>query len=166
MDKAREIIGKANAAGGMVATAESCTGGMVAAALTDVPGSSAVLDRGFVTYSNSAKSQMLQVDPAIIEADGAVSEAVVRAMAAAAVEAIDHDGPRLAVSVSGIAGPDGGSADKPVGLVWFGLAKRVGDKLVLKAEKQVFDGDRDAVRNEATRHALEMLISGLPDMVD
>ena len=161
MDEAREIIEKATAGGVMVATAESCTGGMVAAALTDVPGSSAVLDRGFVTYSNSAKSGMLGVDPAVIEADGAVSEAVVREMAAGAVNAMDHDGPRLAVSVSGIAGPDGGSAEKPVGLVWFGLASRAGNRLALRAEKRIFDGDRQAVRDEATRHALRMLLDSL-----
>ena len=161
MKEASEVIEKAAAAGVMIATAESCTGGMVAAALTDIPGSSAVLDRGYVTYSNNAKSGMLQVDPAVIQAEGAVSEAVVRAMALGAAESIDHDGPRLAVSVSGIAGPEGGSAEKPVGLVWFGLAGLSDGQSSISVDKRVFDGDRQKVRVEATRHVLGMLLSGL-----
>ena len=164
MKDASEVIEKAAAAGVMIATAESCTGGMVAAALTDIPGSSAVLDRGYVTYSNNAKSGMLQVDPAVIQAEGAVSEAVVRAMAMGAAESIDHDGPRLAVSVSGIAGPDGGTPGKPVGLVWFGLASLSGGKIALKAEERSFDGDRGAVRTGATRHALTMLLTSIEDL--
>src|SRR5215475_8586330 len=103
----------------MLATAESCTGGMVAAALTDIAGSSAVVERAFVTYTNRAKSQMLGVDPALIEAHGAVSRQVAEAMARGALAYSATD---VAVSVTGIAGPDGGSAEKPVGLVWFGLA--------------------------------------------
>lgn len=158
MDLARQVIEAARTAGIMIATAESCTGGMVAAALTDIPGSSAVLDRGFVTYSNSAKAEMLGVAPDVIHRHGAVSEAVVKAMAAGAVNSIDHDGPRLAVSISGVAGPGGGSVEKPVGLVWFGLAGQHGNRQFCEAEQRIIDGDRAAIRLAATQHALTLLL--------
>src|ERR1700722_9361067 len=103
----------------MLATAESCTGGMVAAALTDIAGSSTVVERGFVTYSNRAKAQLLGIDPALIEAKGAVSKEVAEAMARGALANSATD---VAVAVTGIAGPGGGSPEKPVGLVWFGLS--------------------------------------------
>ncbi len=135
----------------MVATAESCTGGLIAAALTAVPGSSAVVDRGFVTYSNEAKAEMLGVDPAMIEAHGAVSEAVARAMAEGAL-ARSRAG--VTVAVTGIAGPDGGSAEKPVGLVWFGLALQGGAS---RTERMVFPGTRDEVRAATVSHALGMI---------
>ncbi len=139
------------ARGVMAATAESCTGGLIAAALTHVAGSSDVVDRGFVTYSNQAKTQMLGVDSALIERDGAVSEAVVRAMAEGALA---RSAAGVAVAVTGIAGPGGGSAEKPVGLVWFGLA-RVGR--VTAAERHVFAGDRGAVRAATVACALRLL---------
>lgn len=145
----------------MLATAESCTGGMIAAALTDIPGSSDVVDRGFVTYSNAAKHQMLGVDPELISTHGAVSEEVVRAMASGAVNQIEHDGGKIAVSISGVAGPGGGSDEKPVGLVWFGCASRMGNRLRLTANHHFFSGDRHDIRNAATKHGLEMITTEL-----
>ena len=142
----------------MIATAESCTGGMIAATLTDIAGSSAVVDRGYVTYSNAAKQDMLGVQAELITRHGAVSEDVVRAMAASAVNKIDHDGGKIAIAVSGIAGPGGGTDEKPVGLVWFGCASRIGNKLTIIAEKQIFKGDRIDVREAATQHGLSMMI--------
>lgn len=140
----------------MLATAESCTGGMIAAALTDVPGSSAVVDRGFVTYTNEAKNEMLGVPMKLIEVHGAVSAEVADAMARGAIRNSRAD---LAVSVTGIAGPTGGSAEKPVGLVWFGLANANG---VIRVEGRVFPkGSRDFVRTKATETALHMLQSAL-----
>ena len=136
-----------------VATAESCTGGAVAAALTDIPGSSQWFERGYVTYSNLAKQQELGVSPATLDAHGAVSREVVLAMAAGALEASGAD---LAVAVSGVAGPDGGTAAKPVGLVWFALARR---GVAGRSEAQNFPGDRAAVRLAAVRRALELVIA-------
>jgi nicotinamide-nucleotide amidase len=155
------IIEQATASGVMIAAAESCTGGMVAAALTDIPGSSVVLDRGFVTYSNTAKAEMLGVDPAIISHHGAVSEEVVRAMAAGALNSIAHSGSKLAVSVSGVAGPGGGSDEKPVGLVWFGIAGQAGNRLSLEAKQVIFPGDRGQIRQKAADHALQLLLDRL-----
>ena len=149
---AQGIIDKAGGDGMMVATAESCTGGMIAAALTDVPGSSAVVDRGFVTYTNEAKNEMLGVPMELIEAHGAVSAEVANAMARGAIRNARAD---LAVSVTGIAGPTGGTEEKPVGLVWFGLANANG---VIRVERRVFpQGSRDFVRTKATETALHML---------
>ena len=133
-----------------LATAESCTGGMIAAACTDLSGSSAWFDRGFVTYSNAAKTEMLGVDPALIAAHGAVSEPVARAMAAGAVA---HARAQVAVAVTGVAGPTGGSTEKPVGMVW--LAYAVGG--TVHAEVQHFPGDRAAVRHATVAHALRRL---------
>ena len=135
----------------MVATAESCTGGLVAGAITDIAGSSGIFDRGFVTYSNAAKTEMLGVAPDLIAAAGAVSEAVARSMAEGALARSAAD---LAVAVTGIAGPDGGSAEKPVGLVWLGLARRGGRTATLR---QVFPGDRAAVRRATVAKALRLL---------
>ena len=131
--------------------AESCTGGWVAKALTDIAGSSAYFDRGFVTYSNAAKHDLLGVSETTLANYGAVSEAVVREMALGALREANAD---FAVSISGIAGPDGGSADKPVGTVWFAFAAREGQIL---ACKQIFPGDRDAVRLQAAVFALQTL---------
>ncbi len=140
----------------MIATAESCTGGMIAAALTDVSGSSAVLDRGFVTYSNEAKNEMLGVPMALIEKHGAVSGEVAEAMARGAVE---NSRAEITVSVTGVAGPTGGTAEKPVGLVWFGLAKS-GEPV--RAERRVFAlGSRDYVRTKAVETALQLLLNSL-----
>ncbi len=137
--------------GATVTTAESCTGGWVAKALTDVAGSSAWFERGFVTYSNEAKSQMIGVSPETLAAEGAVSEAVVRQMAQGALAAA---GANYAVSISGIAGPDGGTPHKPVGTVWFGFAAADGQVL---AFRECFAGDREAVRRQATGYALKTL---------
>lgn len=136
----------------LVATAESCTGGLVAAALTAVPGSSAVVERGFVTYSNQAKAEMLGVPMALIDSHGAVSEAVARAMAEGALA---HSRAHLSVAITGIAGPDGGSVDKPVGLVHFAAARRGGATI---ARRHVFAGDRDAVRAQSVATALALLV--------
>jgi nicotinamide-nucleotide amidase len=135
----------------MLATAESCTGGMIAAALTDIAGSSDVVERGLVTYSNEAKSELLGVPAALIAAKGAVSEEVAYAMATGALAHAPVD---LAVAVTGIAGPGGGSPEKPVGLVYFGIARR---GAAAHAERHVFPGDRAAVRRAAVRRALELL---------
>ena len=138
----------------MLATAESCTGGMIAAALTDIAGSSAVVERGFVTYSNAAKSELLGISPALIVARGAVSAEVAAAMAEGALA---HSHTAVAVSVTGIAGPDGGSPEKPVGLVWFGLS--TSGETTTKHE--VFSGDRADIRRQATEKALALLLDGL-----
>ncbi|MGB1357164.1 MAG: CinA family protein [Candidatus Puniceispirillaceae bacterium] len=153
---ARQVIDRAMAAGVMLTTAESCTGGMVAAALTDIAGASAVLDRGVVTYSNAAKTELLGVPEAILETHGAVSRQTAAAMADGALHAAPDAG--LAIAVTGIAGPGGGTAEKPVGLVWFGLANRHNDTVTAK---HIFSGDREAVRLRATATALDMLRDGI-----
>ena len=134
----------------MLATAESCTGGMIAATCTDRAGSSVWFERGFVTYSNAAKTGMLGVDAALIAQHGAVSEAVVRAMVQGA---LTHSLAQVAVAVTGVAGPGGGSADKPVGTVWFGFAL----PNHVSTEMRHFGGDRAAVRQATVRHALTRL---------
>jgi len=136
-----------------VVTAESCTGGLIAACLTAIAGSSDVVDRGFVTYSNEAKRDMIGVPWDTIMTHGAVSEPVARAMASGALSQSMAD---LAVSVTGVAGPGGGSAEKPVGLVHFG-AVRKGREVI--AERHVFSGDRDGIRRVAVLTALAMLAS-------
>ncbi|MER8765745.1 MULTISPECIES: CinA family protein [unclassified Mesorhizobium] len=142
--------------GMMLATAESCTGGMIIAALTDIAGSSAVVDRGFITYSNQAKTEMLGVSAATLEGHGAVSRETAVEMAAGALA---HSPAGLALAVTGIAGPDGGSAEKPVGLVWFGVA--VAGRPVV-SECQLFaDKGRDYIRRETVRHALELGLRAL-----
>jgi nicotinamide-nucleotide amidase len=140
---------KLKANGQWITCAESCTGGGIAKAITDIAGSSAYFDRGFITYSNAAKHELLGVAEGTLVAHGAVSEEVVREMAQGALHAAQAN---LALSVSGIAGPDGGSAEKPVGTVWFGFAERTGRVL---ARKMQFAGDRDAVRLQATIFALQ-----------
>lgn len=137
--------------GWMLATAESCTGGMIAAACTDLSGSSNWFERGFVTYSNAAKTELLGVDEQLIAQHGAVSEVVARAMAFGAVR---HSRAQVGIAVTGVAGPTGGSADKPVGTVWFGF--QVDGRLT--SETRRFDGDRAAVRAATVRHALERLL--------
>lgn len=139
----------------MMATAESCTGGLIAGACTDVSGSSDWFERGFVTYSNAAKTELLGVPAELIEQHGAVSEPVARSMAAGALA---HSPAQLGVAVTGVAGPTGGSADKPVGTVWFGWATPAGTF----TEHQRFDGDRAAVRAATVRHALAGLLQRLP----
>ena len=138
-------------AGWRLTLAESCTGGWVAKAVTDVAGSSSWFERGFVTYSNAAKEQQLGVSPALLAAQGAVSAGVVEAMARGALQASPAD---LALAISGIAGPDGGTLDKPVGLVWFALALRGGQTL---SQSHVFEGNREAVRRAAVAQGLELI---------
>ena len=138
-----------------LATAESCTGGLIAAACTSLAGSSDWFERGFVTYSNASKTEMLGVDPALIAAQGAVSEAVVRAMAEGAVARAGVD---LAVAVTGIAGPGGATPGKPVGTVWLAVARREADGAPwVQAERLQLSGDRAAVREQTLRHALQRL---------
>lgn len=149
--EAQELLQAFRLAGWRIAMAESCTGGLIAAALTEVAGSSDVMDRGFVTYSNAAKADMLGVPPAVIVDHGAVSAAVAEAMAAGALA---RSLANAVVSVTGIAGPGGGSAEKPVGTVWFGLASRGG---ALRSERLVFEGGRSEVRLATVRHALKLL---------
>ncbi len=136
----------------VVATAESCTGGLIAAAFTEVSGSSVWFDRGFVTYSNEAKQEMLGVKAATLASHGAVSESVVRAMAEAAVA---RSGASLAVSVSGVAGPAGGSEEKPVGTVWIGCA---GDGLRTTSTHHLFEGNRQSIRQQTLNQAVWRLI--------
>lgn len=151
VDRAAALLAACRARGWMLATAESCTGGLVAALLTDVPGSSAAFERGFVTYSNAAKAEMLGVDPALIAAEGAVSEAVARGMASGALA---HARADVAVSITGVAGPGGGTAAKPVGLVHFACARRGGG--VVAVERRFGDMGRSAVRLASVAEALRL----------
>jgi nicotinamide-nucleotide amidase len=150
------LLDACRAKGWKLATAESCTGGLIAGALTAIPGSSDVVDRGFVTYSNAAKVEMLGVSPALIAAHGAVSEEVARAMAEGALAQSRAD---LAAAVTGIAGPGGGSAAKPVGLVHLAAAARAGATLHL--ECRFGDIGRDAVREATVREALGLLAAAV-----
>ena len=143
------------AAGKAVATAESCTGGWIAKSITDVAGSSAVFGYGVVSYSNGAKESILGVQNATIERDGAVSEEVVEEM----VSGVLHlSGADIAVAVSGIAGPDGGTDDKPVGTVWFAWAVREGADARVDTQLEHFQGDRELVRELTVAHALQGLL--------
>lgn len=138
--------------GWMFSCAESCTGGLLAAAMTDIPGSSRWFDRGLITYSNAAKQEMLGVHAETLERFGAVSEETAMEMAAGVLDgAPDSD---FAVSTTGIAGPDGGTPGKPVGMVCFGFATRTGDGVVTRAETRVFEGDRQGIRASAVAFAL------------
>lgn len=150
-DRAAEVIDKCREAGLMVATVESCTGGLVSATITAVAGSSDVLERGFVTYSNEAKNELVGVPMDLIETHGAVSAEVARAMAEGGV---NRSNAHIAVSITGVAGPGGGTATKPVGLVHFACA-REGRETVLYHE--VFGGDRDGVREASVLQALKMV---------
>lgn len=155
MSRAEDVLDLARAGGVLIATAESCTGGMIAAALTDIPGSSDVVDRGFVTYSNGAKVEMLGVAPATLATHGAVSEEVAREMAEGALA---HSDARLAIAVTGIAGP-GGSEHKPEGRVCFALAR---DKRPTRVETVEFGAlGRAKVRQATVDHALDMMIAAL-----
>ncbi len=151
-EKARRVIELARASGLRVATAESCTGGLIAATLTEIAGSSDVLDRGFVVYSNQAKSEMLGVDPRLIQVRGAVSEDVARAMAEGA---LSHSNTDIAIAVTGIAGPAGATSTKPLGLVHIACASRGTGTL---HEHHVFPGDRRAVRLAAVDKALDLML--------
>jgi nicotinamide-nucleotide amidase len=151
---AARVGGQLLRAGLRVVTAESCTGGLVSKALTDVPGSSRWFDCGYVTYSNEAKQRDLGVAPETLRKYGAVSEHTVTQMAAGA---LTRSGADRAVAVSGVAGPDGGSAAHPVGSVWFALAEHTSEGTEIQAVKHTFTGDRDAVRRQAAAVALELL---------
>ena len=153
---ARLVLTQAREAGVMLATVESCTGGLVAGALTAVPGSSDVVDRGFVTYSNAAKTALAGVPEALLEAHGAVSQPVALAMAEGGLQASEAG---AAVAITGIAGPGGGSADKPVGLVHLAVALR--GRPTIHREMRYGDIGREAVRLQSVRTALEMLAEAL-----
>lgn len=140
-----------------IATAESCTGGLVAASLTAVAGSSDVFERGWVTYSNQAKAESLGVPPELISAKGAVSSEVAEAMARGALRRSQAD---VAISITGVAGPGGGSAEKPVGLVFIGLARKDGWSQV---ERCQFPGDRDQVRAQSVTRALAHLATAITE---
>ena len=154
---AAAVVTAFRASGRRLALAESCTGGLIAGTLTGVAGASAVLERGWVTYSNRSKQEELGVGSAILEAHGAVSAETAAAMAAGVLGRAPVD---VALSVTGIAGPDGGTPDKPVGLVWFGLACRGGG--APRVERRVFSGDRADVRRAAIRRGLELLLESDP----
>ena len=155
LELAARVGQKLRAAERRLVTAESCTGGWVAQVLTDIPGSSQWFECGYVTYSNAAKMRDLAVAASTLESFGAVSEQTVREMAEGALRVA---GVNVALAVSGIAGPDGGSADKPVGTVWFCAAARAGELIDIIAEEKLFDGDRNSIRSQAVRHALRMIL--------
>ncbi len=150
---AAQVLAACRARGLLIATAESCTGGLVSGRLTAVAGSSSVVDRAFVTYTNEAKTDMLGVAPDLFETKGAVSEDVARAMAEGA---IGNSNAALAVAITGIAGPGGGTAEKPVGLVHFATALKGGET---RHERHRYGGDREFVRERAVETALRMLLA-------
>ncbi|MEK9532570.1 MAG: CinA family protein [Alphaproteobacteria bacterium] len=152
---AAEIVTSLKQSGMRICCAESCTGGMIAAAITDIAGSSAVFSRGFVTYSNQAKINMLGVKPETLNLYGAVSEQTVSEMASGAITA-SEDEADFAVAVSGIAGPDGGTVEKPVGLVYICVLKK-GE--VGQVTRYVFDGDRQSIRTQTVENALKTIRS-------
>ncbi|HEY6516011.1 MAG TPA: nicotinamide-nucleotide amidohydrolase family protein [Steroidobacteraceae bacterium] len=152
---AEEVGRELLAVGWRIVTAESCTAGWIAKALTDVPGSSQWVDSGYVTYSNSAKMRDVAVSSRTLDEHGAVSEATVREMASGALRAA---GVELAIAVSGIAGPDGGTAEKPVGTVWFAVATPEAQGTATVSEGRRFEGDRDQVRRRAVDHALRLTL--------
>lgn len=149
---ARALLDLCTTAGLKIATAESCTGGWVAKVMTDLAGSSAVFDRGFVTYSNEAKMEMLGVNTQTLDRHGAVSEQTVIEMATGALQ---HSRAQLSVAISGIAGPGGGSTEKPVGAIWFAWA---GEGIPARAAHHRFYGNRDSIRHQAVTTALAGLL--------
>lgn len=151
---AEAIVATLTKQGRAIATAESCTGGWVAKTITDVAGSSAVFGYGIVSYSDAAKVRLLGVPEAVLAEHGAVSEPAVRAMAEGVAELATAD---FGVAISGIAGPDGGSADKPVGTVWFAWTRRGNRARETIAAKETFSGDRATVRQKSVEHALRVL---------
>lgn len=149
---ASTLVGELRSSALTVATAESCTGGWIAKAITDVPGSSEVFAYGIVSYSNGAKESLLDVNAKTLEANGAVSAAVVEEMAGGVLELSGAD---ISVAVSGVAGPDGGSDEKPVGTVWFAWSRNDAAGVTTDTERQLFGGDRRAVRESTVAHALK-----------
>jgi nicotinamide-nucleotide amidase len=161
MDKLAAKVGEAlKSHGMMLVTAESCTGGGVAQAITEVAGSSAWFERGFVTYSNLSKQQMLGVRESTLKQHGAVSEMTVREMVAGALQ---HSAAQVALSVSGIAGPDGGTADKPVGTVWFAWGIKSGET---RAQRHHLGGNRAEVRAQAVSIALQGVVNLLNNLTE
>ena len=156
-ENAKQLLDALREQGLKLATAESCTGGLICACLTEIPGSSDVVERGFVTYSNAAKSEMLDVPEAMIETHGAVSEEVAGAMAQGA---LDHSRADIAVAVTGIAGPGGGSEEKPVGLVFIAAASR--DARLVHMRCRFGDIGRGAVRERTVDQAFKLVLSILP----
>lgn len=161
VEMAQKVVASNIAAGRKITTAESCTGGLVSAAITEIPGSSAIFEQGFVTYSNEAKIDMLGVNNDLIETFGAVSIAVVWAMAQGALE---RSGADIAVAISGVAGPDGGTELKPVGTVVFAVAEKGKDMEDVTADRKEFGADKSRadIRMIATLHALELLLPAAP----
>jgi len=151
LDLAEHVLNLCRAKNLRIATAESCTGGLIAAALTHIPGSSDVFERGYVTYSNEAKAECLGVPPDLIAQHGAVSQAVASAMAEGALK---FSRAHLALSVTGIAGPGGATPEKPVGLVWFALATSSGKTAT---HQQIFNGDRAKIRAQAAHFGIKLL---------
>ena len=159
---AQALIHELGAADKNLATAESCTGGWIAKSLTDIDGSSRCFSHGIVSYSNDAKESLLGVDPSTILAHGAVSDPVVRAMAQGVLQLSGAD---FSVAVSGIAGPGGGTPDKPVGTVWFGFAARRGENISVDAELELLDGNRESIRAQTVILALQGIRERLKNSV-
>jgi nicotinamide-nucleotide amidase len=155
LDQARALLDQARAKSLRVVTAESCTGGLIAALLTEIPGSSDVVERGFVTYSDESKEELLGVSPALLKAHGAVSEQVARAMAEGALK---HSRAQVAVAVTGIAGPGGGSGEKPVGLVYVAVGRETD---IIAHEYRFGDIGRDQVRLKTVAEAVKLLRTAL-----
>ena len=153
---ANNVIKTAQDAKWIISTVESCTGGMIFAGLTDIAGASAALDRGFITYSNQAKLEMVGVCAETLEAHGAVSQHCAAAMA---VGGITHSAADISLSVTGVAGPGGGTPDKPVGLVWMAIATKDGVQI---SKRFNFTGDRQAVRSQAVEAGLTLILAALP----
>ena len=153
---ANNVIKTAQDAKWIISTVESCTGGMIFAGLTDIAGASAALDRGFITYSNQAKQEMVGVCAETLEAHGAVSQQCAAAMA---VGGITHSTADISLSVTGVAGPGGGTPDKPVGLVWMSIATKDGVQISKRFD---FSGDRQAVRSQAVEAGLTLILEALP----
>ena len=154
LDRARRLLDRCRQEGIQLVTAESCTGGLIAACLTEIPGASDVVDRGYVTYSNAAKSALLDVPPSLIEKHGAVSAEVAAAMAAGSLRRAGAD---IALAVTGVAGPGGGTSAKPVGLVFIACATNGGTKVA----RHLFPGDRSAIRHASVGEALNLALTSL-----
>jgi nicotinamide-nucleotide amidase len=155
LDLARRLLAACEARGWRLTTAESCTGGLIVACLTEIPGSSSVIERGYVTYDNRAKEEMLGVPGALFERVGAVSEQVARAMAEGALARAEVD---LAIAVTGIAGPGGATPSKPVGLVHLAVARR---GAAIRHAREIFSGDRAAIRLATVHRALELALAAI-----
>lgn len=150
---AQAVVHRARETGTLLVTAESCTGGLVSSLLTEIPGSSAVFDCGFVTYSNEAKQQLLFVPVSELMEFGAVSAEVAESMIRGA---LSHSRAHIAISLTGIAGPDGGTAEKPVGLVWLGFGRKFG---TISSQRLMLSGDRHSIRTQATEAALKQFLA-------